>query len=294
MTLPDHMRQVEQQRRDLLILELMAELRKILDDETIIRLLLQFSNRIRDQALPFNVTPDAEFLPPFCIDNLSLTAPIFCRPIVDELRDYRTIEAEGFDIRNGHLVVFIHRPEEFISFRNQHLGDSELRVIRSLIFQRTRIEFPTLAEILRNLQHVLFIEFRHVDFVMSSWRNQCDQEALIFGTGRRLRLVSFYECNFVEDIVLIGFTGTDYWEMDDDGCVARVRPHRTETVANRIPLLFYMAMFREGTRFVSLRKSSNYNSLSSIHTFIHSIQILHFFLLFLRDDSFFEKNGEKR
>lgn len=252
MTLPDRIRQVEQRRE----LAERAQRQRSYDDATIARLLSQFRNHRRDHCLPFDMTPAADCLAPFCIDRLSLSWSFFRGTILDELQYYRPIEEEGFDIGNGHLVVFIHSPEEFITFRNQHLRDFELRVIRSLIFERTRIEFPTLAETLRNLQHVLFIEFRHVDFVMSSWRNQRDQEALIFGTGRQLRLVSFYECNFVEDMTSIRFSGTDYWELDDNGFLVRVRPHRTETVANRIPLLFYMAMLREGDRFVSICGSS--------------------------------------
>jgi hypothetical protein len=169
---------------------------------------------------------------------------MFEMEFVQEIQDLR-LQDDDYDIDDRHLIVYIHHPRNFMDFFHRHLFE-DTRLIRSIIFERTRLDFPTLVEILQYFNDLVFIEFFEVDFDMTSWRNQHDQE-IVFGPSSRPRFVNFRGSRFLEDFESSRFLGPEETTVSQDGTVSSSRPMRTEIVANRIPILFYeLAASRRG------------------------------------------------
>jgi hypothetical protein len=121
-------------------------------------------------------------------------------------------------------------------FRRHLLEDS--RLIRTIVFERTRLDFPTLSEIFQCFNDLVLIEFFEVDFDMTSWRNQHDQE-IVFGPSSRPRYVHFRGSRFLEDFETSRFLGPEQTSISETGQVSTFRSPRMEIVANRMPILFY-------------------------------------------------------
>lgn len=178
------------------------------------------------------------------------------------LRNYRLthglMENPDFNISDPHLAVFIHDLPSFIPFFDEHLR-GDVRVIRTIVFERATLEFPDLNRFLSQFTHLLRLEFRQVDFVMTSWRNQHDQEFL-FGNASSPRVVAFRFCRFLEDFGRILFRNgpdDDHFEKNEAGEWVRGYPTREELMASRSPVLFYHQLAARQD-LVSLRETGNH------------------------------------
>lgn len=174
-------------------------------------------------------------LPPFSLDSVHYPEDHA------RLNFLRTrVEENDFRVMDPHMAVFVHDIARFISFFDEHLRN-DVRVIRTIVFERTTVDFPTLNELLSRFTHPLVISFRDVDFDMSSWRNQNDQEFL-FGPASNPRLVFFNNCRFLENFARVIFrSGPERFVINEAGDgMESIGPYqRHEIMANRIPVNFY-------------------------------------------------------
>lgn len=144
--------------------------------------------------------------------------------------DRNFIEESGgtYSVITRHLAVYVREIEALREFRSDFaFHNFNISRIRTIFVDDITIDFPTLRWISDEFPFLQMIRFRNVHFEMTTWRNLDDQICL-FDNTRRLRIVNFENCVFLEDIGVVRMRGTP------------------RLMANRIPIYFYRYMVMHG------------------------------------------------
>jgi hypothetical protein len=157
-------------------------------------------------------------------NDASATPPVYLESYIPDMdffpaqRDYyervHQHEADFVPLDQPHVAAHIRDVSEFEHFLKEYNDENlifassveDRRVFRTLIFEETTIDFPTLSRVLVALCYIRTIIFDRVNIHMSSWRC-CSEQMNVYGRSRTIR---FQRCRFLEDASYVSCPREDF------------------------------------------------------------------------------------